>query len=1069
MIQIDRRFRLLGLVFLAFYASVATAQQINNKIITGIVQDSDNSEPLSLVLAKRGSMQTSTNEQGHFNLLASLGDTITFSRIGYHNEILVLSGALQSQYVINMHPQINQIEDVVVHSGYQSIKQKDLSGSVSVISQQQLERSPSMNLLDRMRDMVPGLVFNKHTSVKEQNKSISIRGQSTLFANAEPLIILDDFPYEGDIQQINPGDVESITILKDAAAAAIWGARAGNGVIVITTKKGTRDGKVIVDFGVNNSWTDAPDLKYIPQINSKDYIQIEKMLFEKGFYKSAESSINRTPISPAVELLISHRDGKISSERLQQELSSLESQDIYQDLSKIMYRPSWHQQYHGTLRTGTQATSTMISLGYDRQAENLIKNNNDRLTLSLNQSFYFWKDRLQVDPYISFSTATTSSPNRILTDLKFGSSVIYPYAKLSESDGTPASIIKDYRDEFTNWAQDNGFMDWKYRPLDELNHIHKTQNDQQIRLGMQANFKIDKHLTFGLNYRYLKDFSKGQTHYGEKSYFARNLINRYSHKSNGRIENPIPMGGIMDRTHEEGAVHNGRVQIQYDRDLKIGSLKLLAGAEVSDSHSLRTQDRLYGYDEQHESSLPVDYIGSYPLLNNPNSFSKIPYQNFGRDLTDRFISYYSTLNYLYLDRYIFNGSLRWDMGNIFGVHSNQKGVPLFSVSAGWQLHNEKFVKSLLGDLPLLKARVSYGLTGNVDNSLSAFTTSRLNPSTSYSSGLRYAYIVNPANPELRWERVKVTNFGIDLGLLKNKILINLDFFRKGASDLIGNAPFTGSSGITRFYGNTGSTKTSGIDLVVNGDFRIAPVELRSRFLFSYVQDKVTSYKIKPTVLNLLSGGYAGNYPIEGKPITGMYALPWGGLDPKDGRPIGYLNLEQTKDYGAIIQTSSQEDLIFFGSSRPKVFGSLQQEIGYGNLTLSMGIAYRLGYWFRRSSVNYNTVLGGLGGHGDFAKRWQKPGDEKTTQIPSMPESINFNELNFYQYAQVLVEPADHIRFQDIRLQYNWTTSSVFRKVALMVYVDNVGMIWKKTSSHLDPDYSLSQPARSYSLGIKLNL
>ncbi|OYD44518.1 hypothetical protein CHU00_16510 [Sphingobacterium cellulitidis] len=1062
---INKIFQMLCLMFLV---SFAAAQQNDEKIISGIVQDSEKREPISFVVIKKGSVQTSTDTRGLFSISARLGDTITFSRMGYHNEKIVISRNIQNQYVIILHPQVNQIEDVVIHSGYQTIRQKNLTGSVSVISQKDLERSPSRNLLDRMRDMVPGLVFNKHTSLKEQNKSISIRGQSTLFANAEPLIVVDNFPYEGDIEQINPADVESISILKDAAAAAIWGARAGNGVIVITTKKGTRDGKSIVDFSVNNSWTNAPDLNYQPQMSSKDYLLIEKMLFEKGFYKSAESSINHAPISPGVELLIAHRDGKISSEKLQQELSILEGQDIYADLSRLVYRPSWNQQYHGSLRTGTQLTSTLISMGYDRQDENLIKNNNDRLTLSLNQNISLLKDRLQLKPYISFSATSRSSPNQILSEMKFGSSNIYPYARLLESDGSPSSIIKNYRDAFTSNAQEKGLLDWKYRPLDEINSVDDLRRSQQIRLGIQTNFQLDKHLSFELSYRYKKDNIKGQTHYGENSYFARNLINQYSSIKDGKIENPIPKGGIMDRSYEEGRLHNGRLQIKYDRNWSLSEFKVLAGTEVSDSHFLRTQNRLYGYDGEHENSLPVNYVVSYPVQSNPNSYQKIPYQNFGRDLTDRYLSYYTTLNYQYSDRYIFNGSMRWDRSNLFGVQSNQKGVPLFSVSAGWQLHNEKFMQSLLGIIPLLKVRISYGLTGNVDNSLSAFTTSRLNPSTSFSSGLRYAYIVNPANPELRWERVKVTNLGLDLGLLKNKLLFNLDLYHKEGTDLIGNAPFTGSSGVTKFYGNTGSTRTSGVDLSVTGDFRLAPVELRSFFLFSYVRDKVTSYKVKPTILNLLSGGYAGVHPIEGKPLTGMYALPWRGLDPKDGRPIGYLNGEETKDYPAIVQTSTQEDLVFLGTSRPKYSGSFRQEIGFKNLNLSLGIAYRLGYWFRRSSVHYNTILGGIGGHGDFARRWQKPGDEKTTQVPSLPEAVNYNEVSFYQYAQVLMEPGDHIRFQDISLQYNWKPSSVFHQVVFNLYVDNVGMIWKKTTSNLDPDYTLAQPPRTYSFGVKLN-
>lgn len=1064
----NKFFRTVCLAILVHFVQPAIAQR--SKIdIAGTVRDAGSSSPLSLVSIRWQGSEAATDGDGRYAITVSPGDTVTFSRMGYSSEMLIVPISISGPRDIFLRPHVNRIEDVVVHSGYQELNQKDLAGSVSFISKGELERNPGMNLLDRMRDMVPGLVFNKNTTLKQQGRSISIRGQSTMFANSEPLIVLDNFPYEGDIKQISPEDVESITVLKDAAAAAIWGARAGNGVIVITTKKGSREGRPVFDFGINFGWAGRPDLKYIPKMSSRDYIGVERMLYEKGFYRSAESSINHAPISPAVELLIAHRDGKISSQELQGGIADLEKGDIYADLSRLMYRPSWNQRYHGSFRTGTAVSSTMVSLGYDRQAGELVENGLQRLTLSLNQSFSLWKGRFQLEPYLSYSSTETSSPNRVATDLKFGNAPIYPYASLIDPDGSPSVIGRDYRREFTDRAEGDGLLDWGYRPLLEQGNIESLQKDRQLRLGFQANFKIDRHLSMGLNYRYVGRSMGGSTHYGPQSYMARNLVNNYSSIAGGKVERAIPLGGIMDRTAEDGNGHNGRLQLQYDRQWDSGSLKAIAGAEISDSHSLWTQYRLYGYDAQHESSLPVDYISAYRLYSNPNSSQRIPYQNSARDLTDRFLSYYSSLNYLYSDRYILGGSLRWDRSNIFGVESNQKGVPLFSVSAGWNLHRERFMLPLAESFQMLKIRASYGLTGNLDNSLSAHTTSRLNPSISSSSGLRYAYIVNPANPELRWERVHVANVGLDLGLLKNRVVLNLDLYRKVGTDLIGNAPFPASSGITRFYGNTGSTQTSGIDLLLDGSYEIGPVDLRSVLLLSHLRDKVTSYRVEPTVLNLLSGGYAGNYPVVGRPLTAMYALPWAGLDPLDGRPLGQLDGEKTRDYAAIVQTSSMEDLIYLGSSRPAFSGSLRQEFGYGNLSLSIGIAYRLGYWFRRSSVNYNTVLSGMGGHGDFAARWQRPGDESTTQVPSMPQAINFNEVTFYQYARVLMEPGDHVRLQDIRLQYALTAQSMFRRAAFFLYVDNVGMVWKKTGSDLDPDYPLSRPLRSFSIGIKLDL
>lgn len=1050
----------LFLLLLGFVQS-ASCQEF----IRGVVLDATTRSPVPRAVVLLSGEKTMTDSVGSFQLRIRSGDRLKVTNIAYNTKEFVVSGPHVGDLTILLEPLVEQLEEVVVSSGYQNLSRKAVTGSVSVVNRSELERNPDPNILSRLRDAVPGLIFNKLDVLQRQ--SITIGGRSTLFANAEPLVILDNFPYEGDISDINPNDVQSITVLKDAAAAAIWGARAGNGVIVITTKKGTIGQPMKFNASVNLGISDPVDLFYNAKMTSSEFIDMERRLFETGYYRSQESSTSNTPLSPAVELMIAHREGQVDRNQLDLSLSELGTYDVRNDLMKEVYQREMRQQYAVSYSFSGKGNAGLVSLGYDRYRENLKGNANDRLTLTFNQQIRFWKDRMTITPNIGFTQRSSDRPNRIPVDLRFGSTSIYPYAVLRSPEGDPLSVTRSYRRKFQESALQQGLMDWGYVPLSDVEHLEFTTKDRILRVSLNAELELIRGLKLSADYRWLGSWLNGKNQYGPQSYFARDMVNNYTSITGGQLQYGIPRGGILDGRYGQGNTHNFRTQLQYDMTWAEHRFNALLGSEVSDANTRIDSYRLYGYDPEHHSSSAVNYLVNYKQFSNPFS-RRIPYQDSGSDLTDRFLSYYTTMGYYLMDRYILHASARLDRSNIFGVQSNQKGIPLFSVSAAWSVDKEDFFSSLRSHVSHLKLRMSYGHTGNVDNSLSSVMVAQISPVAADHTALPYSTILNPANPELRWERVAVSNLGLDLALFGGKLEVTLDTYRKIGRDLLGSIDFPTSSGIFSFYGNTAGTKTWGTDMSVKGRLPIGrKTSSATSFMFSFNRDEVTHYTLKHPVTSILSAGHIGNFPVVGKPVNSIFAYNWSGLDPIDGRPLGMVDGEISRDYRRIIQSSKLEDLLFLGSSRPVVFGSLRQEFTQGDLSLAIVLAYRLGYWYRRESVNYNHLFTATRAHGDFSERWQNPGDELFTQIPSMPKIRDNNEVLFYTNSAVLVEPGDHIRIQDIRAQYRFRPRDFVGSASLFGLIENVGMLWKRSGKKLDPDYPNQRALRYWTFGLKV--
>lgn len=1023
---------------------------------------------VNIGLEDRRSFQTV--QTGDFEFSSKPGKlTINLSRMGLvPQQIVVEVGDGLKPLLVVMSEELKELDAVVFSTGYQKVASERATGSYSVVDKVLLDRSVSTSIIDRLADVVTGLVFNRDAAAASTGNTISIRGQNTIFASAKPLIVVDNFPYEGDISNINPNDVESVTVLKDAAAASIWGARAGNGVIVISTKSGRFNQPMQVALNLNTTLSQRPDLFYKPRLDAASMIGIEKDLFDSGFYLAKEKAIYNPVLSPVIELLIAQRDQLISKQQLNQKLEGLGSLDNREQVSKELYRLGMNQQYALSLAGGSFGHRYLVSLGYDQNAAIQVGNSFSRITMNLNNSFKFLKEKLEWSTAIAFATTITKNNSPGSGGLNIDG-VLLPYLMLRDENGNPLGISR-YRDRFLDEFQTKGLLDWRYRVVDELALADNKTSGSDYRINSSLNYRPLAMLGLKMDYQYGRSLSLGNDLHGLQSYEVRNLVNRLTQvNGDGLLVRPIPFGEILDQNNSDMVSNNLRLQVDFNKNWKFHQLNGIIGWEVRDQRINSEYGRLYGYDSEHATAKTVDYLrADFPLSYYPGAYGFIANNSGQRVLTDRFLSYYANAAYTFADKYTFSASARIDQSNLFGVNTNQKSVPLYSLGAGWLLSKEKFYG--LNWLPKLKLRFTFGYNGNIDKTLSAYTTARYTTNAP-NSNLDYAIIQNPPNPELRWERVQIMNMGVDFELLAGKFAGSLDFYQKKGFDLIGQAPFAPASGITSFKGNTANTKGNGLDVNLNISPFTGRVRWNSYLLFSFSADKVTRYQLKANQVFT-------EVPVEGRSLYAVYAYQWAGLDPINGDPLGWLDGQISKDYPKIIAAASPSNVSYMGTYRPRYFGAFRNNLAYKAFSLSLNISYRFGYVFRRNSIQYIAPLTGQNDHGlssanaDYLRRWQNPGDENFTDVPSLTSTANSSRDQFYRLSSVLVEPGSHIRLQDINLGYTLGKNlKYFRAIKLYVMASNLGLLWKMTKTDLDPDYSSADfvPVRTLSAGVKIDL
>ncbi|WP_461791635.1 SusC/RagA family TonB-linked outer membrane protein [Pedobacter sp.] len=1042
---------------------VAAQQRLTGKI-TGI----DGEAVRATIRSIRNGMSLSQPD-GQYSLdLKALPDTLTFSAVGYITlkKIVTKMGNLD----LKMTPNVQALNEVVVQTGYQTLKPNEINGTVSVISEQALQSTTGTNILDRILNQSSGLLLNTgKTPGNPQNRTnISIRGLGTIDGPLDPLIVLDGFIYEGDINNINPNDIENVSILKDASASSIWGARAGNGVIVITSKKGRLNQPPQIGFNANALVETLPDLFAVSQMDTRDYIGIERMLFDQGYFSDQASRFPFRALPPAVELMLQNRLGNITNEQLTAKLDYLFTQDSRQNYLDAFYTHAITEQYGLNLKGGGGNNSYYISAGYDRSlSETFAKNN--RLNLKLANDFRFG-NKLVLSTLASY-TANNSRSGRPAYNSITTASRNPIYLSFRDENGNAIPLDRFYRGAYTDTAARGKLLDWKYYPLENHNYEYQTTNRQEFFASGTLKYKLTNFLQLDLGFQHQQQRLENLAHAEPESYAARNLTNTYSqfNYTTQIVRYIVPVGGTLSTRFSDVASSTARTQLNLDKKLGVHAINAILGAEGRNVNNSGDGNNRFGYYEDPLSFTDVDIVTRYPEFLT-KSTSAIGGSASMSSTRQRFLSFYGNLSYSYMGRYHLSASARKDGSNIFGANTNDRWKPLWSAGLGWSVSNESFYN--LGFLPTLNLKATYGYSGNVDLSRTALPIAAYGSNAT--SGLRYTRIVTINNPELKWEQLSQLDLKLDFATKKNRISGTLSYYIKKGTDLYGTAPYDyttwgRSAVLTR---NVAAMKGSGVDIDLRGKILEGKLQWNAELFVSRNESKTTDYyrSSGADLHGLLNGGNRIS-PIIGMPLYGIAAYRWAGLDP-GGNPQGYVNGQPSINYTAITAEASAtgNNLVFIGRSTPLYFGALINTFSYKQVSLSVNINFKLAYYFMKNSINYNNMISSGTTHADFAKRWQQPGDETRTHVPSFLYPANAVRDGIYNASEIHAARADHARLSYIRLAYTpniapWGIG--LRRLEIFSGLQEGGILWRKNRDNLDPDYNNQiPPAKQFTFGLR---
>lgn len=1028
-------------------------------------------------------LSTLTDVDGIFTLQNVPEDAILqITYVGYVRQERKVAANVGT-IILQAAPAAIESVEVMVNTGYQEIPKERATGSFTVITQEQIQRSTGSNILSRLEGITSGLQFNRSAIAGESDEAptLRIRGLSTIESNDQPLIVVNNFPFHGDINTINPNDVEQITLLKDAAAASIWGAQAGNGVIVIVTKRGKFNQRTRFDFIGSVTHGEKPDLFYTRHwLPSETVMEIQNQNFNKNLY-----DVNRlgTALPPYVDLLRKLAENRITQEEFDLQERIFKATDFREEASRYLYRSSLHQQYSLNARGGSENIRYFFSLGHDRIRANVIGNEQDRLNLNLQTTFRLMKD-LELGAGIWLTNQNSVDNGSTISSIqeikRMGNMA---YVRLRDEFGNALPIPMDVSVKYLEMPDNSSLLDWNYRPLDELKYANNTGNSKEIRLSTNIRYKFLSRFDLLANYQYLQNFGYTRLHYSLDTYYTRHRINQYT-QPDGR--NIIPVGGILNHTLSPTTTsHSGRGQINYHQ--KFGwdhEVIALAGFELRQAiRSALPGVILYNYNNALlTASTNLDFLDTYIVR--PNGFSqRLPAPpSISTRLTDRDLSYFGNFAYTYQKLYTLSGSARYDGSNLFGVKTNQKGTPLWSLGGSWNLGEEAFF-----DIPAisyLRLRGTYGVSGNVNKNVTHYPTMRYTSTDSYTN-LIYARLLSPGNPSLRWEKVNSLNMAIDFEAFARRLKGNVDFFIKDGSDLIGNDFMPPSTGLVNYKINYANIRTTGWDFQFNwenirpkkeGDFAWS-----NMILMSLVKNKITHFNTKATdlITNYIKNAGSQNSAYRAAPLLGksrdvVYALPWHGLDDA-GMPILYQDGERTVAYQNYYNNLTIEDLVVAGVSVPPFYGSFQNVLSWKGFQLDMLLTWKWNYVFSRTSMmpGEERITIAPGFHVDYFQRWQKSGDEQWTNVPADLAGYSVPIANIYANSQYLMTKGDHIRLQDIRFSYSIPSAIATRiklnNLDVFVYGRELGILWRGNRFGIDPDmpYANYPNQRTFSFGLNL--
>ncbi|MDD4107934.1 MAG: TonB-dependent receptor, partial [Prolixibacteraceae bacterium] len=731
-----------------------------------------------------------------------------------------------------------------------------------------------------MEGLIPGLQSKENL---DGSMNFLIRGSGSLYASKQPLVVVDRFPISGsDFSTINPNDVESVTVLKDAAAASIWGARSANGVIVVTTKrpKAGKD-KISVEANFFTRISRMIDLDQVMnQASSEDHIRYEKMAYERerwfgGSYFPSFDQIG-SPLTLAQELMFANKYNGLSSESMNSSLDSLAGINNRDQLRDYFLRSGFVNQATINLSAFTDRTRTYGSVLYEGKKDGIGGRGYDRYLMNFNNQ-YDATDYLQVMFGVNVQYKKTDSSGPTIEEM----SGLSPYEMLVNPDGSYSANINLLNREQLGLLplSDFPYSDWSYNLLREVRGRRITNDQLSVRAQAGITLKLLEGVTFESRLQYEKIRTEDSNYQGEETFYTRNTINSYLNYDNasgivGDIY--LPKGGILRENNSNLESFVIRNQININRNIGENlNVNAIFGNEVS-SYLTKTKQYpwVYGYyPDKNQSSVPPYGYGDWSFSDfTGNWFESLPGRltEFGWS-KDKYVSFYGNAAIDFKSRYVFSASVRSDASNYITDDPSLRWSPLWSVGGLWRISEESFMDNI-DFIDRLSIRLTYGKNGNAEKSTSTKPLLNLSKTPSSVTSTITATIADNGNPLLRWEKTTTTNLGIDFSLFNMLLSGKLDFYNKLGKDITGNILLPSTTGTTSQRFNNAEIINRGIEAEFGTNQNLGKVRWDTRVTYAYNYNRVKSLYYPSYLVRDLIGTIANPVPAEGRPVNSIYSF-----------------------------------------------------------------------------------------------------------------------------------------------------------------------------------------------------
>lgn len=1067
--------------------------EAQNRIIKGMVLDGDfNNEPLpgatiSVPTSEGKAMAGTTSDlNGNFALEVSVDVTYLEVRfVGYQTQKVSLKPNV-NQYKVILKSSSKEMDELVV-TGYQKIDRRKLTAAVTTLNISDEKIGAVKSIDQALAGQISGLSTVSTSGAPGAPVKIRIRGTASINGTQEPLWVLDGIPLEGtdipdmedlkdidniyqtSIAGINPSDIESITVLKDAAATAIYGARAANGVIVITTKKG-KSGKPQINFSAKLTYSPNINMDRLNLLNSNEKVDLELDLLRSD-YTFRENKGDVARILNSMGLTNAYKQGGWDALTPEAQTAINQLRQINTDWNDILFRDVFNQEYNFSISGGNEKANYYTSVGYYDEQGNVTGVDNNRFNVTL-------KTNYQVNKLLKLGASIFANQRQqksYMTDYNGFVNPVY-YSRLANPYMRPFDANGNYiYDVNVQGGKEDSELDFNI--FEERANTSNERTDRSMMAIFDGELKLNDHFKLTSQFGLQVDASTLDKYAGENSFAMRKDHERAQYSYSDGKRSFLPEGGMHKVTETHNNQWTWKAMAEYQQHFNNKhDVQFMAGTEIRHSEYSSTFSAAYGYDNRTLTSQPVifpneDVAKYFPL--HQESFTE-----------NAFVSWFATGSYTYKARYTLGGSIRFDGSDVFGVSKKYRYLPLYSVSGLWRVKEETFLKDVeaINDLGI---RASYGLQGNIDKTTSPYLIGSYLQGTilpGYSEDMIESETA--PNPALRWEKTQNANVGMDLAILNNAIRLGVDYYYRYSSDLIGMKMLPLETGFSSTTINWASMENKGVEVsLATRNIHTKNFTWYTNINLGFNENKV----LKETVAE--NATYPGR---EGYPVGAIFAYKTAGLDEdgyplfltKDGKKVTATEFLKLNQHGASTLSAEEQRNLFtyMGTTDPKVSGGFINTFEYKNWQLGVNFFFNLGMKVRvtpsYSPTNFDR---GMNTNHDILNRWTSENPNATlpklmTSSERPAEYIQYSEYQLYNYLDLWVKDCNYMRLQSIRLGYKlpseWLKKFGISSASLSLEGRNLAVIASDYTNYLDPETMgnlYAQPIqRSVILGLNIN-